>query len=411
MGAHRYRRPLAPVANSACGLSAARGRRPRSGHAHHGANQVPGKRSHAHSHILVIRPGHHLDPRDRVRRRDARPSRRPAGVRAASTRARAGSSTTPRRSGHHARHRARGAGQRRPDRRATSPRSASPTSARPWWSGTARTGKPIHNAIVWQDRRTASCASAGARGPRHAGRGNAPACCSIPTSPPPRSPGCWTHVAGARAAAERGELAFGTVDTLPALAADRRRRACDRRHQRLAHAAVRHPSRRLGRRPAGAVRHPARACCPTCATARRISARPRPTCSAAPIPIRGIAGDQQAALIGQACFKPGHGEVDLRHGLLRRCSTPARRRSLSATGCSPPSPTSCDGVRTYALEGSIFVAGAAVQWLRDGLGLIAVGRRNRRAGRRRRPGAGGLPGAGLRRPRRAALGPRGARRC
>ena len=69
-----------------------------------------------------------------------------------------------------------------------------------------------------------------------------------------------------------------------------------------------------------------------------------------------------------------------------------------------------DGKTTYALEGSIFIAGAAVQWLRDGLKMIAKAGRQRRAGRAGRPDAGCLSRAGLRRARRAALGRRGARR-
>ena len=69
---------------------------------------------------------------------------------------------------------------------------------------------------------------------------------SIPISPAPSSPGCCDHVPGARDRAARGELAFGTVDTLSAVAAHRRQGARHRRHQRLAHAAVRHPHRRVG---------------------------------------------------------------------------------------------------------------------------------------------------------------------
>ena len=96
----------------------------------------------------------------------------------------------------------------------TSPPSASPTSARRWWSGTAAPASAIHNAIVWQDRRTADAcerledARATSRwSPR------APGCCSIRISPRPRSPGCST-MSTARARPPRpGHLAFGTVDS------------------------------------------------------------------------------------------------------------------------------------------------------------------------------------------------------
>ncbi len=76
-----------------------------------------------------------------------------------------------------------------------------------------KTGQPIHNAIVWQDRRTApDCAALKADGAETL-VGAAPACCSIPISPRPRSPGCSTMCEGARERAMRGELAFGTVDS------------------------------------------------------------------------------------------------------------------------------------------------------------------------------------------------------
>jgi glycerol kinase len=90
-----------------------------------------------------------------------------------------------------------------------------------------------------------------------------------------------------------------------------------------------------------------------------------------PIPIRGVAGDQQAALVGQACFAPGMVKSTYGTGCF----------ALLNTGFVPIASTNrllttiayqIGGRRTYALEGSIFVAGAVVQWLRDGLGLIAT---------------------------------------
>jgi glycerol kinase len=89
----------------------------------------------------------------------------------------------------------------------------------------------------------------------------------------------------------------------------------------------------------------------------------------AAIPVRGIAGDQQAATIGQACFSPGMVKSTYGTGcfaLLNTGGTPVRskHRLLSTVAYQ------LGGKRTYALEGSIFIAGAAVQWLRDGLGII-----------------------------------------
>ncbi|MGQ0623152.1 MAG: glycerol kinase GlpK [Sporichthyaceae bacterium] len=89
------------------------------------------------------------------------------------------------------------------------------------------------------------------------------------------------------------------------------------------------------------------------------------------IPIAGIAGDQQAALFGQACFAPGEGKCTYGTGsfiLVNTGSAPVRSTSGLLTTVAWQAP---DGALTYALEGAIFVTGAAVQWLRDGLGVIS----------------------------------------
>jgi glycerol kinase len=89
----------------------------------------------------------------------------------------------------------------------------------------------------------------------------------------------------------------------------------------------------------------------------------------APISVRGIAGDQQAAVVGQACFAPGMIKSTYGTGcfaLLNTGATPVASKNKLLTTIA----YQLDGKRTYALEGSIFVAGSAVQWLRDGLGLI-----------------------------------------
>src|SRR5206468_6901210 len=85
--------------------------------------------------------------------------------------------------------------------------------------------------------------------------------------------------------------------------------------------------------------------------------------------IRGIAGDQQAATVGQACFSPGMMKSTYGTGcfaLLNTGDAPVASKNRLLTTIA----YQLDGKRTYALEGAIFVAGAAVQWLRDGLGII-----------------------------------------
>ena len=87
--------------------------------------------------------------------------------------------------------------------------------------------------------------------------------------------------------------------------------------------------------------------------------------------ILGIAGDQQAATVGQGCFKPGMMKSTYGTGcfaLLNTGDTPVQSRARLLTTIA----YQLEGKRTYALEGAIFIAGAAVQWLRDGLKLIAT---------------------------------------
>jgi glycerol kinase len=89
----------------------------------------------------------------------------------------------------------------------------------------------------------------------------------------------------------------------------------------------------------------------------------------APVPILGVAGDQQAATIGQACFEPGMMKSTYGTGCFALLNTgtdavPSKTKMLTTIAYQ------LDGVPTYALEGSIFVAGAVVQWLRDGAQMI-----------------------------------------
>jgi glycerol kinase len=91
------------------------------------------------------------------------------------------------------------------------------------------------------------------------------------------------------------------------------------------------------------------------------------------IPIAGVAGDQQAALYGQGCWRVGEGKNTYGTGAFLLLNTGAHRAEpggglLTTIACD------CDGRPAYALEGAIFIAGAAVQWLRDGLGIIAEAR-------------------------------------
>jgi glycerol kinase len=227
-----------------------------------------------------------------------------------------------------------------------------------------RTGTPIHRAIVWQDRRTASaCAALAAHEAfvtERTGLIIDPYFCATKIA--------WMldNVPGARARAERGELAFGTVDCfLLWKLTDGRVHATDATN---ASRTLLFDIRRgdwddellaLFRVP--------RSLLPEV----RDSAGEfgRTSLLGGSIPVAGIAGDQQAATVGQACFEPGMVKATYGTGcfiLLNTGNTQVASRNRLLTTIA----YQLDGRRTYALEGAIFVAGAAVQWLRDGLGLI-----------------------------------------
>ncbi len=232
-----------------------------------------------------------------------------------------------------------------------------------------RTGKAIHNAIVWQDRRTADqCerleeAGHGAMIAARTGLRLDPYFSATKIS--------WLldNVQGARAAAEAGSLAFGTVDSFLLY--------------RLTGGAVHatdatNASRTLlfdihrGVWDSGMAElfGIPMALLPEVRDSAGDFGQTAPELFAGPVAIRGVAGDQHAALIGQACFRPGMVKSTYGTGCFALLNTgrkaiPSRHRLITTIAYQ------LDGVRTYALEGSIFVAGAAVQWLRDGLGLIA----------------------------------------
>ncbi|MFC4166423.1 glycerol kinase GlpK [Teichococcus aestuarii] len=230
------------------------------------------------------------------------------------------------------------------------------------------TGRPIHNAIVWQDRRTARACAELRRG-GHAGAVAASTGLLIdPYFSATKIAWLLDHVEGARAAAEARRLAFGTVDSFLLW-----RLTGGRVHATDATNAARtllydiHAGRwdpamlDLFRVPAALLPEVR-----DCATE---FGHTEPGLLGAAIPIRGIAGDQQAATIGQACFTPGMVKSTYGTGcfaLLNTGAEPVRSGHRLLTTIA----YQFHGRRAYALEGAIFVAGAAVQWLRDGLGLI-----------------------------------------
>jgi glycerol kinase len=230
------------------------------------------------------------------------------------------------------------------------------------------TGKPIHNAVVWQDRRTADmCASL-----RQAGhQAEVAARTGLVLDPyfsATKIRWLLDHVEGARAAALAGRLAFGTVDSFLIW-----RLTGGRVHASDATNAARTLLFDIGRGEwdlelCELFGVPAPLLPQVCDCAHDFGTT-EPALFGGPIRILGVAGDQQAATVGQGCFTPGMIKSTYGTGCFALLNTggepvASRHRLLTTIAYQ------LGGKRTYALEGAIFVAGAAVQWLRDALGVI-----------------------------------------
>jgi glycerol kinase len=231
-----------------------------------------------------------------------------------------------------------------------------------------KTGKPIHRAIVWQDRRTADiCAALKAEG-------HEPAVAALtglvldPYFSGTKVAWILDRVKGARARADRGELCFGTIDSFLLW-----RLTGGKVHATDATNASRTLLFDIHRgnwstelldlfKVPEAILPEVRDCAADFGMSDK-------SLFGSAIPIRGIAGDQQAATIGQACFEPGMVKSTYGTGCFLLLNTgseavASKNRLLTTIAYQ------LEGRRTYALEGSIFIAGAAVQWLRDGLKII-----------------------------------------
>jgi glycerol kinase len=226
-------------------------------------------------------------------------------------------------------------------------------------------GSPIHNAIVWQDRRTADeCARLQRDGAETLVRAHTGLLLD-PYFSATKIAWILDHVSGARERAERGALAFGTIDSfllwrlsggkLHATDATNASRTLlfDIHRQQWDDELL-----RLFRVP--------RALLPQVRDSSEIYGGTAAELFGKSIPIGGMAGDQQAALFGQACFEPGSAKCTYGTGCFMLLNTGERavassNRLLTTLACR------LRGRSTYALEGSIFVAGAAIKWLRDGL--------------------------------------------
>ena len=230
------------------------------------------------------------------------------------------------------------------------------------------TGKPIHRAIVWQDRRTADTCN------RLKVEGHEPLFTDKtgllldPYFSGTKIAWLLNNIPGAREAATSGQLAFGTIDTYLLW--------CLTGGKVHATDATNASRTLLYNIKTGAwdddllkLLNVPRALLPEVRDSAADFGTSSPEILGAAIPITGIAGDQQAATVGQACFSPGMMKSTYGTGCFALLNT-GTERIASSNRLLTTIAYQIDGTPTYALEGSIFVAGAAVQWLRDGLKII-----------------------------------------
>jgi len=231
-----------------------------------------------------------------------------------------------------------------------------------------QTGKAIHNAIVWQDRRTAErCRELTTAG--HADTFTAKTGLLLDAYfSGTKVAWLLDNVDGARARAEKGDLAFGTMDTF----------LIWRLTQGRVHTT---DSTNAGRTLMFNIHENAwddelcsllnvpRAVLPEVQDSAADFCTTDKSVLGVELPVAGVAGDQHAASIGQVCFEPGMIKSTYGTGCFMMLNTgtqaiPSKNKLLTTIAYR------LNGETTYAIEGSIFVAGAAVQWLRDGLGII-----------------------------------------
>ncbi|MBL3552837.1 glycerol kinase GlpK [Rhodovulum sulfidophilum] len=246
------------------------------------------------------------------------------------------------------------------------------------------TGRPVHNAIVWQDRRTGDLCRRLREEGCEAQVTEITGLLLDPYFSATKLKWILDNVEGARARAEAGELAFGTVDSWLIW-----RLTGGKVHVTDATNAARtmlfdirkgvwsEDMCRMLDIPMSML--------PEVHDCASDFGMTRPDLFGREIPIMGIAGDQQAATIGQACFRPGMLKSTYGTGcfaLLNTGDAPVASKNRLLTTIA----YQMDGKRTYALEGSIFIAGAVVQWLRDGLQIIRAAAETQGLAERADPG-------------------------
>jgi len=232
-----------------------------------------------------------------------------------------------------------------------------------------QTGQPIYNAIVWQSRQTAQiCEELKKNGYDDLFRQKTGLLIDAYFSGT-KVKWILDHVAGAREKAERGDLLFGTIDTwLTWKLSGGRAHVTD--YSNASRTLMFNIYEQKWDDELLNILHVPKAMLPDVRPSSQIYAHTAPYhFFGQEVPIAGIAGDQQAALFGQACFEEGMAKNTYGTGCFMLMNT-GEKAVQSDHGLLTTIAWGIDGKVEYALEGSIFVAGSAIQWLRDGLRMI-----------------------------------------
>ncbi|MBA4212702.1 MAG: glycerol kinase [Polaromonas sp.] len=231
-----------------------------------------------------------------------------------------------------------------------------------------KTGEPVYNAIVWQDRRAeATCAELRERGMSDTVLQKTGLRIDAYFSGTKLK---WIldHVPGARAQAERGELAFGTVDSwLIWQLTGGARHVTD--VSNASRTMLFNVHTRQWDDELLALLDIPRSLMPEALPSSAHFGEMKAEWLGAPLEIGGVAGDQQSALFGQACFTAGMAKNTYGTGCFMLMHT-GERFQISQNGLITTAAAQPPGIQQYALEGSVFIGGAVVQWLRDGLSAI-----------------------------------------
>ena len=230
------------------------------------------------------------------------------------------------------------------------------------------TGEPIHNAIVWQDRRTSEfCSDLKAKGFEGMIKEKTGLLLDAYFSGT-KIKWILDNVDGAREKAEEGKLAFGTIDSwLIWKLTDGKKHVTDVTN--ASRTLLFNIHKREWDNEILELLDIPKSLLPEVKSSSEVYGEISPSLFNVPIPIAGIAGDQQSALFGQMCTNPGMLKNTYGTGGFLVFNT-GDKPIASKNNLLTTIAWEVDGKVTYALEGSIFIAGAVVQWLRDGLGII-----------------------------------------